>query len=128
MQLIRQIETSEVEEPEGSPPQNQRDLDDSNLKDISEMGSDEKTEISAPKGHVTRSMAAGGGKVISNYVQVVTEMLHPLGELISKPGGGGTPWLQIQNDQNEVKQAMRVHASDMPHPFVTVLSCMQHYA
>ena len=80
-----------MEELEGSPPQNQRDLDDSNLKDISEMGSDEKTEISAPKGPVTRSMAAGRGKLISNCVQVVTEMLQPLGELISKPWGWWHP-------------------------------------
>ena len=61
------------------------------LKDISKMESDEKTEISAPKGPVTRSMAAGRGKIISNCVQVVTEMLQPLGELISKPWGWWHP-------------------------------------
>ena len=91
MQLIRQIEASEVEDPEGSPLQSQKDLDDSDLKDISKMGSDEKTEIGAPKGPVTRNMAAGGGKLISNCVQVVTEMLQPLGELISKPWGWWHP-------------------------------------
>ena len=91
LQPIRQIKASEVEELEGSPPQSQRDLDDSDLKDISKMGSDEKTEISAPKGPVTRSMAAGGGKLISNCIQVVTEMLQPLGELISKPWGWWHP-------------------------------------
>ena len=91
MQLIRQIEASEVEELDGSPPQSQRDLDDSDLKDIPEVGSDEKTEIIAPKGPATRSMAAGRGKVISNCVQVVTEMLQPLGELISKPWGWWHP-------------------------------------
>ena len=85
LQPIRQIEASEVQDLEGSPPQSQKDLDDSNLKDISKMGSDEKTEISAAKGPVTRSMAAGRGKLISNCVQVVTEMLQLLGELISKP-------------------------------------------
>ena len=87
LQPIRQIEASEVEEQKGSPPQGQEGLDDSNLKDISKMESDEKTEISAPKGPVTRSRAAGGGKLISNCVQVVTEVLQPLGELISKPWG-----------------------------------------
>ena len=87
LQPIRQIEASEVEDPEGSPPQSQKDLDDSDLKDIPEMGSDEKTEISAPKGPVTRSMAAGRGKLMSNCVQVATDILQPLCELISKPWG-----------------------------------------
>ena len=54
LQPIRQIETSEVEEPKVSPPQSQEDLDDSNLKDISKSESDEKLVISAPKGPVTR--------------------------------------------------------------------------
>ena len=85
-----------MEEPKDSPPQGQKDLDSSNLKDISKTESDEKAEISVPKGPVTRSMAAGRGKLISNCVQVVTEVLQPLGELISKPWGGGTPWLQTQ--------------------------------
>ena len=49
LQPIRQIKASEVEDPEGSPPQSQKDLDDSDLKDISKMGSDEKTEISGTK-------------------------------------------------------------------------------
>ena len=87
LQPIRQIKASEVEELKGSPPRGQEDLGGSNLKDISKLESDEKTGISAPKGPVTRSMAAGGGKLISNCVQVVTEVLQPLGELISKPGG-----------------------------------------
>ena len=91
MQLIRQIEASEVGDPEGSPPQSQKDLDNSNLKDISKTGSDEKTEISTPKGPVTRSKAAGRGRLVSNCVQVVTEMLQPLGELISKPWGWWHP-------------------------------------
>ena len=34
---------------------------------------------------MTRSMVAGGGKLLSNCVQVATDVLHPLGELISKP-------------------------------------------
>ena len=91
MQPIRQIQASEVGDPEGSPPQSQKDLEDSDLKDISKMGSDEKTEISTSKGPVTRSMAAGGGRLISNCVQVVVEMLQPLGELISKPWGWWHP-------------------------------------
>ena len=80
-----------MEEPKGSPPQGQEDLDGSNLKDISKLESDEKTEISAPKGPVTISKAAGRGKLISNCVQVVTEVLQPLGELISKPWGWWHP-------------------------------------
>ena len=56
LQLIRQIKASEVEDLEDSPPKSQKDLDNSDLKDISKTGSDEKTEISAPKGPVTRSM------------------------------------------------------------------------
>ena len=91
MQRIRQIEASEVEEPKVSPPQSQEDWDDSYLKDISKLESDEKTEISAPKGPVTRSMAAGRGKLISNCVQVVTEVLQPLGKVISKPWGWWHP-------------------------------------
>ena len=91
LQPIRQIKASEVGDPEGSLPQSQKDLDNSDLKDISKMGSDEKTEISTPKGPVTRSMAAGRGRLISNSVQVVTEMLQPLGELISKPWGVVAP-------------------------------------
>ena len=87
LQPIRQIETSEVEAPKVSPPQSQEDLDNSNLKDISKLESDEKSEISAPKGPVTRSMVAGRGKLLSNCVQVVTEVLQPLGELISNPRG-----------------------------------------
>ena len=87
LQPIRQIEASEVGDLEGSPPQSQKDLDDSNLKDISKTESDERIEISTPKGPVTRSMAAGGRRLISNCVQVVAEMLQPLGELISKPWG-----------------------------------------
>ena len=74
-------------EQKGSPTQGQEGLDDSDLKDISKMESDEKTEISAPKGPVTRSRAAGRGRLFSNCVQVVTEVLQPLGELISKPWG-----------------------------------------
>ena len=76
---------------EGSPPQSQKDLDDSNLKDISKMGSDEKTEISTPKGPVTRSKAAGRGRLVNNCVQVVAEMVQSLGELISKPLGWWHP-------------------------------------
>ena len=68
-----------------SPLQNQEDLDDSNLKDISKQESDEKSEISAPRGPVTRSMVAGGGKLLSNCVQVAKDVVHPLGELINKP-------------------------------------------
>ena len=74
-----------MEEPKVSPPQSQEDLDDSNLKDNSKPESHEKSEISAPKGPVTRSMVAGRGKLLSNCVQVVTDVLQPLGELISKP-------------------------------------------
>ena len=85
LQPIRQIKASEVGDPKGSPPQSQKDSDDSDLKDISKTGSDERIEISTPKGPVTRSMAAGGRRLISNCVQVVAEMLQPLGELISKP-------------------------------------------
>ena len=85
LQPIRQIKTSKVEDPKVSPLQNQENLDDSNLKDISKQESDEKSEISAPRGLVTRSMVAGGGKLHSNCVQVATDVLHPLGELISKP-------------------------------------------
>ena len=87
MQPIRQIETSEEEEPKVFPPHSQEDLDDSDLKDISKSESEEKSVISAPKGPVTRSMVAGRGKLFSNCVQVVTEVLQPLGELISKPWG-----------------------------------------
>ena len=85
LQPIRQIETSEAEDPKVSPLQNQENLDDSDLKDISKQESDEKSEISAPRGPVTRSMVAGGGKLLSNCVQVATDVLQPLGELISKP-------------------------------------------
>ena len=74
-----------MEELKVSPPQSQEDLDDSNLKDNSKLESDEKSEISAPKGPVTRSMVAGRGKLLSNCVHVVTDVLQPLGELISKP-------------------------------------------
>ena len=74
-----------MEELKVSPPQSQEDLDDSNLKDNSKPESDEKSEISAPKGPVTRSMVAGRGKLLSNCVQVVTDVLQPLGELINKP-------------------------------------------
>ena len=84
LQPIRQIETSEVEDPKVSLLQNEENLDDSNLKDISKQESDEKSEISAPKGPVTRSMVAGRGKLLSNCVQVATDVLQPLGELISK--------------------------------------------
>ena len=69
-----------MEEPKVSLPQSQEDLDDSNLKEISKLESDEKSEISALKGPVTRSMVAGRGKLLSNCVQVVMEMLQPLGE------------------------------------------------
>ena len=68
-----------------SPLQNQEDLDDSDLKDISKQESDGKSEISAPRGPVTRSMVAGGGKLLSNCVQVTKDVVQPLGELISKP-------------------------------------------
>ena len=54
LQSIRQIETSEVEDQKASPSQNQENLDDSDLKDISKQESDEKSEISAPVGPVTR--------------------------------------------------------------------------
>ena len=91
MQPIRQIKASEVEEQKDSPPQSQEDLDNSDLRDISKLESDEKSEISAPKGPVTRSMVAGGGKLFSNCVQVVTEALQPLGELIGKPWGWWHP-------------------------------------
>ena len=40
---------------------------------------------------MTRSMVAGRGKLLSNCVQVVTEVLQPLGELISKPWGWWHP-------------------------------------
>ena len=80
-----------MEELQVSPPQSQENLDDSDLKDISKLESDEKSEISAPQGLVTRSMVAGGGKLLSNCVQVVTEMLQPLGELISNPWGWWHP-------------------------------------
>ena len=53
LQPIRQIDTSEVEVQKASPSQNQENLDDSNLKDISKQESDEKSEISAPVGNVT---------------------------------------------------------------------------
>ena len=85
LQPIRQIETSKAEELRVSPLQSQENLDDSYLKDNSKLESDEKSEISAPKGPVTRSMVAGGGKWLSNCVQVVTDVLQPLGKLISKP-------------------------------------------
>ena len=68
-----------------SPPQNQENLDDSDLKDISKQESDEKSEISAPGGPVTRCMVAGRGKLLSNCVQVAKDGVQPLGELISKP-------------------------------------------
>ena len=84
-QPIRQIETSKVEEPRISLLQSQGNLDDSDLKDNSNWESDEKSEISTPKGPVTRSMVAGRGKLLSNCVQVVTIVLQPLGELISRP-------------------------------------------
>ena len=74
-----------MEDPKASPLQNQENLDDSNLKDISLQESDEKPDISAPGGPVTRSMVAGRGKLLSNCVQVATDVLQPLGELISKP-------------------------------------------
>ena len=74
-----------MEEPRISPLQSQGNLDDSDLKDNSKLESDEKSEISTPKGPVTRSMIAGRGKLLSNCVQVVTDVLQPLGELISKP-------------------------------------------
>ena len=67
-----------------SPPQNQENLDDSDLKDISKQESDEKSEISAPGGPVTRSMVAGRGKLLSNCVQVAKDVVQPLGGLISK--------------------------------------------
>ena len=85
MQPIRQIETSEAEDPKTSPLQNQENLDDSDLKDISQQESDEKSEISSQGGPVTRSMVAGRRKLLSNCVQVATDVLQPLGELISKP-------------------------------------------
>ena len=85
LQPIRQRKTSEAEDPKVSPLQNQEDLDDSNLKDISKQESDEKSEISAPRGPVTRSMVASGGKLLSNCVQIAKDVVHPLGELISKP-------------------------------------------
>ena len=80
LQPIRQIETSKAEDPKASLLQNQENLDDSDLKDISKQESDEKSEISAPGGPVTRSMVAGGGKLLSNCVQVATDVLHPLGQ------------------------------------------------
>ena len=85
LQPIRQIETSKAEDPKASPLQNQENLNNSNLKDSSQQESDEKSEISAPGGPVTRSMVAGRGKLLSNCVQVATDVLHPLGELIGKP-------------------------------------------
>ena len=85
LQPIRQIETSEAEDLKATPLQNQENLDNRNLKDISKQEIDEKSEISAPGGPVTRSMVAGGGKLLSNCVQVATDVFHPLGELISKP-------------------------------------------
>ena len=85
LQPIRQIETSKAEDPKVSPLQNQEDLDDSNLKDISKQESDEKSEISAPRGPVTRSRVAGGEKLFSNCVQVAKDVVQPLGKLISKP-------------------------------------------
>ena len=85
LQPIRQIKTSKAEDPRVSPLQSQENLDNSNLKDNSKPESDEKSEISAPRGPVTRSMVAGGGKLLSNCVQVATGVLQPLGELISKP-------------------------------------------
>ena len=91
LQPIRQIETCEEEELKGSPPQSQEDLDNRDLRDISKSESDEKSEISAPKGPVTRGMVAGRGKLFSKCVQVVTEVLQPLGELISKPWGWWHP-------------------------------------
>ena len=80
-----------MEEPKVSLPRSQEDLDNSNLKDISKLESDEKSEISAPKGPVTRSMVAGRGKLLSNCVQVVTDVLQPLGELITYPWGWWDP-------------------------------------
>ena len=85
LQPIRQIETSEAEDLKASPLQNQENLEDSDLKDISMQESDEKSEISAPGGPVTRRMVAGRRKLLSNCVQVATDVLQPLGELISKP-------------------------------------------
>ena len=74
-----------MEELQVSPPPSQEDLDVSDLKDISKSESDQKSEISAPKGPVTRSRVAGRGKLLSNCVQVVKEVLQCLGELINKP-------------------------------------------
>ena len=85
LQPIRQIETSKVEDLKASPLQNQENLDDSDLKDISKQESDEKSEISAPRGPVIRCMVAGRGKLLSNCVRVATDVLQPLGELLSKP-------------------------------------------
>ena len=68
-------------------------MDDSDLKDISKLESDEKSEISVPQGPVTRSMVAGRGKLLSNCVQVVIEMLQPLGELINNSWGWWNPGL-----------------------------------
>ena len=34
---------------------------------------------------MTRSLVAGGGKLLSNCVQVATDVLQPLGELFGKP-------------------------------------------
>ena len=68
LQPIRQIETSEVEDPRVSPLQSQENLDDSNLKDISKQESDDKSKLSAPRGPVTRSKVAGGEKLLSNCV------------------------------------------------------------
>ena len=91
LQPVRQTETCEEEELKVSPPQSQEDLDGSDLRDISKSESDEKSEISAPKGPVTRIMVAGREKLFRNCVQVVTEVLQPLGELISKPWGWWHP-------------------------------------
>ena len=68
-----------------APLQIQENLDDSDLKDISKQESDEKSEISAPRGPVTRRMVAGRGKLLSNCVQVAADVLQPVGKLISKP-------------------------------------------
>ena len=54
-------------------------------KKFPKQESDEKSEISAPRGPVTRSRVAGGMKLLSNCVQVAKGIVQPLGELISKP-------------------------------------------
>ena len=85
LQPIRQIETSEVDDQKASPSQNQENLDDSDLTDISKQEGDEKSEISAPSRSVARSMVTGRRKLLSKCVQAATGAFHPLGELLSKP-------------------------------------------